>query len=432
MRALCMVLLLSALGSTAHGQASLSVRPGLGGGYDSNIYYGAGALPDDVDTYGGAYLGLTPEAELSLTLGQSHRLLLFYNADLRQMVTSDQDYETLISHGLTLAYAPPSLAGFQPLVGLGLSGLYLARLPGGGWLGGQGMLQVGRALGRTWWVGLTYALDFTDYNAASSSSWELANRVLVQATWQPLPGLRLSPAYTLSLVRAKPRKLSSISHQLGLTARWQLPWLPLQLEAGYMLMTYQLDSASYGQGPFGPPPGFGPGQGPPPQPPQPPPGVERRLDLLHQADVQANVQLLPWLAVEARWSSMWGTSNLTDDYSRHQALGGLRFTWSTQQQRRPALALPPAAHQPDRTLELELSDAAAKQVAVVGTFNHWDAGRHRLVRQGNTWRRSVPLPPGLHQYMLWVDGQIRPPPGCQRWVPDGFGSRNCVILIGEP
>jgi hypothetical protein len=75
--------------------------------------------------------------------------------------------------------------------------------------------------------------------------------------------------------------------------------------------------------------------------------------------------------------------------------------------------------------------ATARNVALVGDFNGWDAGATPMVRDrsGRTWSARVPLEPGRHEYAFVVDGQ--------RWlvdplapqVPDaGFGPTNAVVV----
>ena len=54
----------------------------------------------------------------------------------------------------------------------------------------------------------------------------------------------------------------------------------------------------------------------------------------------------------------------------------------------------------------------AKQVALAGDFNDWDASRTRLVKSEHpgVWTADVPLSPGRYSYAFVVDGE--------RWVAD--------------
>jgi hypothetical protein len=85
------------------------------------------------------------------------------------------------------------------------------------------------------------------------------------------------------------------------------------------------------------------------------------------------------------------------------------------------------------TVRLVLFAPAAQQVAVAGTFNHWDPAATPLVRTGasGVWTATLTLPAGQHQYAFVVDGA--------RWVPDpaapavdddfGGGRRNSVLAL---
>ena len=82
-------------------------------------------------------------------------------------------------------------------------------------------------------------------------------------------------------------------------------------------------------------------------------------------------------------------------------------------------------------VQFSLPGAAARQVVVVGDFNHWDMRATPLTRTaGGMWRASVRLSPGAHVYSFVVDGN--------RWVPDpaaptapgsDFGSPNSLVTV---
>ena len=60
-----------------------------------------------------------------------------------------------------------------------------------------------------------------------------------------------------------------------------------------------------------------------------------------------------------------------------------------------------------------LADEGAHAVAVIGDFNHWDAGATPLARVGaGAWATTVRLRPGRYEYAFLVDGK--------RWVTDRF------------
>lgn len=48
----------------------------------------------------------------------------------------------------------------------------------------------------------------------------------------------------------------------------------------------------------------------------------------------------------------------------------------------------------------------ARQVSLVGDFNHWQPDAHPMQRQPDgAWILQVPLPHGHHLYRFWVDGR---------------------------
>lgn len=75
----------------------------------------------------------------------------------------------------------------------------------------------------------------------------------------------------------------------------------------------------------------------------------------------------------------------------------------------------------------------AKQVAIVGDFNGWDAKATPMARReaDGSWSARIPLAPGRHVYAFVVDGT--------RWIidplapqapDDGFGPTNAVVIEG--
>jgi hypothetical protein len=70
-----------------------------------------------------------------------------------------------------------------------------------------------------------------------------------------------------------------------------------------------------------------------------------------------------------------------------------------------------------RLVRLMFDDPGAREVAVVGDFNGWSAGRTPLVRDAATrrWSATLALRDGAHRYAFVVDGT--------RWVPDPAAER---------
>lgn len=74
----------------------------------------------------------------------------------------------------------------------------------------------------------------------------------------------------------------------------------------------------------------------------------------------------------------------------------------------------------------------ARDVAVIGSFNGWNAVGWGMRRDAATgrWFLSTVLPPGSHEYVFLVDG-VTPLPDAAAVlsVNDGFGSRNSVLVV---
>jgi 1,4-alpha-glucan branching enzyme len=75
----------------------------------------------------------------------------------------------------------------------------------------------------------------------------------------------------------------------------------------------------------------------------------------------------------------------------------------------------------------EINDPNATSVELVGDFTAWDQKPVSLKRQKDgTWRATVSLDPGTHEYRFRVDGQWRDDTSCSARRPNPFGSDNCI------
>jgi len=94
-----------------------------------------------------------------------------------------------------------------------------------------------------------------------------------------------------------------------------------------------------------------------------------------------------------------------------------------------------AAHSPGSSLvpvNFDLSDANAKKVYVLGSFNGWrpqqypmkfDAARHR-------WVIEIALPPGEYEYGFLVDNRkVIADPKADFFKKDKFGSKNSILIV---
>ena len=102
---------------------------------------------------------------------------------------------------------------------------------------------------------------------------------------------------------------------------------------------------------------------------------------------------------------------------------------------RPAGAPTPSAKRPmlePARVALELTEPAAKQVFVAGSFNGWNPDTTPLRPLGNgRWKGDLNLRPGRHEYLFVVDGQWRPDPCARESVANPFGGKNSVITVSE-
>jgi hypothetical protein len=75
-------------------------------------------------------------------------------------------------------------------------------------------------------------------------------------------------------------------------------------------------------------------------------------------------------------------------------------------------------------------DRNAKSVAVVGTFNDWDATRNVLTRTTDSvWTANIMLLPGRYEYQLVVDGKLIADPIAQQTAASEFGVANSVMIV---
>lgn len=92
-----------------------------------------------------------------------------------------------------------------------------------------------------------------------------------------------------------------------------------------------------------------------------------------------------------------------------------------------------------KTVELSCQAPAAKSVFVAGTFNDWKPDAtplHNHLPNGR-WAVALPLSLGHHEYKFVIDGQWCCEPGCegeysgcQKCVPNDFGTMNRVLEVG--
>jgi hypothetical protein len=85
------------------------------------------------------------------------------------------------------------------------------------------------------------------------------------------------------------------------------------------------------------------------------------------------------------------------------------------------------------TVRFVLNDAraAARTVAVIGSFNGWraEASAMRYDPADGVWVLEAQLPPGDHEYMFLVDGRPVSDPRARLTRDDGFGNVNAILIV---
>jgi len=72
----------------------------------------------------------------------------------------------------------------------------------------------------------------------------------------------------------------------------------------------------------------------------------------------------------------------------------------------------------------------ARRVAIVGSFNSWDATAHPLTKTpGGDWAITVYFPAGRIVYGFDVDGVLRPDPFDERRMSNGRGSTYSIRYV---
>ncbi len=93
-------------------------------------------------------------------------------------------------------------------------------------------------------------------------------------------------------------------------------------------------------------------------------------------------------------------------------------------------------HRPQTSLteggiKFVLQAPRARRVAVVGDFNHWNAGKDFLEgpdEQG-VWSKAILLPKGRYEYLFLIDQKTWLPDPAALASDDGLGGTNSVILV---
>ncbi len=72
----------------------------------------------------------------------------------------------------------------------------------------------------------------------------------------------------------------------------------------------------------------------------------------------------------------------------------------------------------------------AQDVRLAGTFNNWDASKHRLKKDSDgRWHLTLKLKTGRYEYRYMVDGNWENDQRPGACVPNAFGTWNCVVEV---
>jgi 1,4-alpha-glucan branching enzyme len=97
-------------------------------------------------------------------------------------------------------------------------------------------------------------------------------------------------------------------------------------------------------------------------------------------------------------------------------------------QKKAAAQKKPARARAETVFRLKSPQAA--QVFVVGCFNAWDPTANPLtLDEDGTWRCSLAIEPGEHEYRFVVDGVWCDDPDNTSRRLNEFGTQNCVLIV---
>lgn len=72
----------------------------------------------------------------------------------------------------------------------------------------------------------------------------------------------------------------------------------------------------------------------------------------------------------------------------------------------------------------------AQNVSLAGDFNDWNVNSHLLQKVSNgMWEINIGLKPDRYEYRFLVDGEWKNDANCMSFIPNSFGSENCVLKL---
>lgn len=80
--------------------------------------------------------------------------------------------------------------------------------------------------------------------------------------------------------------------------------------------------------------------------------------------------------------------------------------------------------------KFEYSAPGAKEVSLVGNFNHWNSQANPMKKdKKGIWKVAISLAPGRYEYRFVADGNWENDPTCPGCVANEFGGENCVRIV---
>ncbi len=84
----------------------------------------------------------------------------------------------------------------------------------------------------------------------------------------------------------------------------------------------------------------------------------------------------------------------------------------------------------EKSVSFEYYAPFAEEVCLSGEFNQWNSMAAKMKQdQDGNWRISLKLAPGRYEYRFLVDGNWENDPKVAEYVPNAFGTWNCVFEV---
>jgi 1,4-alpha-glucan branching enzyme len=83
-----------------------------------------------------------------------------------------------------------------------------------------------------------------------------------------------------------------------------------------------------------------------------------------------------------------------------------------------------------RKVSFSLTSPDAKEVILMGDFNHWNQKKHPMKKDVNgVWKKTTMLFPGRYEYRFLVDNRWENDPENKQLCSNSFGSKNNFIIV---